>query len=169
MSTNPSDLRSTVDGEVTQFRDWSIPLGRRFRALKLWFQLRLDGLEAIRERLRRDLANAAWLAEQVDAEPGWRVLAPVTLQTVVLRHEPDGYVAADGKVPDPAALDRHTLAWVDLVNTSGLALITPFQLDGRWAVRISVGAQPTTRADVQAVWDLVRSTASADLAGTVTD
>jgi aromatic-L-amino-acid decarboxylase len=169
MSTNPSYLRSTVDGEVTQFRDWSIPLGRRFRALKLWFQLRLDGLEAIRERLRRDLANAAWLAEQVDAEPGWRVLAPVTLQTVVLRHEPDGYVAADGTVPDPAALDRHTLAWVDLVNTSGLALITPFQLDGRWAVRISVGAQPTTRADVQAVWDLVRSTASADLAGTVTD
>ena len=88
MSTNPSYLRSSVDGEVTQYKDWGIPLGRRFRALKLWFHLRLDGVEAIRARLRRDLDNARWLAEQVEAAPGWRVLAPVSLQTVVLRHEP---------------------------------------------------------------------------------
>ena len=66
MSTNPSYLRSAVDGEVTQYRDWGIPLGRRFRALKLWFQLRLDGIEAISARLRRDLENARWLAEQVE-------------------------------------------------------------------------------------------------------
>ena len=88
MSTNPSYLRSGVDGEVTQYKDWGIPLGRRFRALKLWFHLRLDGVQAIRARLRRDLANARWLAEQAAAAPGWRVLAPVVLQTVVLRHEP---------------------------------------------------------------------------------
>ena len=54
-----------MDGEVTQYRDWGIPLGRRFRALKLWFHLRLDGPESIRERLREDLANAAWLAGEV--------------------------------------------------------------------------------------------------------
>ena len=88
MSTNPSYLRSAVDGEVTQYKDWGIPLGRRFRALKLWFHLRLDGAEAIRARLRRDLDNARWLAEQVSSTPGWRVLAPVNLQTIVLRHEP---------------------------------------------------------------------------------
>jgi aromatic-L-amino-acid decarboxylase len=86
MSTNPSYLRSAVDGEVTQYKDWGIPLGRRFRALKLWFHLRLDGAEAIRARLRRDLEHARWLAGQVSATPGWRILAPVTLQTVVLRH-----------------------------------------------------------------------------------
>ncbi|MEM7275683.1 MAG: pyridoxal-dependent decarboxylase, partial [Actinomycetota bacterium] len=62
MSTNPSYLRSTgSDTEVTQYRDWGLPLGRRFRALKLWFQLSLDGIEAIQARLRRDLANAEWL------------------------------------------------------------------------------------------------------------
>ena len=94
MSTNPSYLRSAVDGEVTQYKDWGIPLGRRFRALKLWFHLRLDGAEAIRARLRRDLDNARWLAEQVSSTPGWRVLAPVNLQTVVLRHEPAGVVRA---------------------------------------------------------------------------
>ena len=146
-------------GEVTQYRDWGIPLGRRFRALKLWFQLRLDGVEAIRARLRRDLENARWLAEQVEQEPGWRVLAPVPLQTVVLRHEPDDLVAADGTVLDGDALDRHTLAWSDSINASGKAMVTASVLDGRWMVRVSIGAQPTERADVEAVWALLREAA----------
>jgi aromatic-L-amino-acid decarboxylase len=58
MSTNPSYLRSTVDSAVVQYRDWGIPLGRRFRALKLWFHLLLGGPDAIRGRLRRDINNA---------------------------------------------------------------------------------------------------------------
>ncbi len=153
MSTNPSYLRSGVDGEVTQYKDWGIPLGRRFRALKLWFHLRLDGVEAIRDRLRRDLANARWLADQVAAEPGWRVLAPVTLQTVCLRHEPEGLDGDD--------LDRHTLAWAAAVNDSGRAFVTPSVLDGRWMVRVSIGAEPTQRQDVAALWQLLREVAAA--------
>ncbi|MEM7379428.1 MAG: pyridoxal-dependent decarboxylase, partial [Pseudomonadota bacterium] len=88
LSTNPSYLQSQADGQVTQFRDWGIPLGRRFRALKLWFHLALDGVEAIQARLRRDLANAVWLADAVDADPDWELVAPLTLQTVSLRHNP---------------------------------------------------------------------------------
>lgn len=153
MSTNPSYLRSAVDGEVVQYRDWGIPLGRRFRALKLWFQLRLDGAEAIRARLRRDLANAQWLAEQVQTEPGWRVLAPVTLQTVCLRHEP----GAHGDTAHGDALDRHTLAWVEAINTSGRAYLTPALLDGRWMARVSIGAEATERADVEQLWQLMRN------------
>ncbi len=160
MSTDPAYLRSAVDGEVTQYRDWGIPLGRRFRALKLWFHLRLDGVEAIRARLRRDLANAAWLADQVTAEPGWRVLAPVTVQTVCLRHEPAGTVGHDGTVLDGEALDVHTLAWAQAVNASGLAFVTPSVLDGRWLVRVSIGATATERSDVAALWDLLRAEAA---------
>jgi aromatic-L-amino-acid decarboxylase len=164
MSTDPSYLRSAVDGEVTQFRDWGIPLGRRFRALKLWFHLRLDGVEAIRARLRRDLANAAWLAEAVRAEPGWRVLAPVALQTVCVRHEPPGLVGdggdGSGGMEDGEALDRHTLAWAAAVNASGQAFLTPSVLAGRWMVRVSIGAETTERADVAATWDLIRATAA---------
>src|ERR1700757_93608 len=107
MSTNPSYLRSAVDGEVTQYKDWGIPLGRRFRALKLWFHLRLDGVEAIRARLRRDLDNARWLAARVPPPPGWGVLAPVTRQTVVLRHDPAGVVSDAGAVLDAGALNAH--------------------------------------------------------------
>ena len=90
MSTNPSYLQSSVDGEVKNLRDWGIPLGRRFRALKLWFLIREQGVSGLQARLRRDMANARWLAEKVAATLAWRVLAPVTLQTVCVRHEPAG-------------------------------------------------------------------------------
>ncbi len=155
MSTNPSYLRSgrpERDGDVVQYKDWGIPLGRRFRALKLWFHLRLDGVEAIRARLRRDLENARWFADQVGAEPGWRVLAPVTLQTVCLRHEPAGLDPAS----DGAALDAHTLRWAGAVNDGGRAFVTPAVLDGRWMVRVSVGAEATERADVEELWALLK-------------
>ena len=101
MSTNPSFLRSNVDGEVKNLRDWGIPLGRRFRALKLWCLLRAEGVEALQARLRRDIENAHWLAQEVSATPGWKLLAPVPLQTLCLRHEPEGLAGE--------ALDRHTL------------------------------------------------------------
>ncbi|HTU04056.1 MAG TPA: pyridoxal-dependent decarboxylase [Trebonia sp.] len=156
MSTNPSYLRSAVDGEVTQYKDWGIPLGRRFRALKLWFHLRLDGVEAIRERLRRDMDNARWLAGQVSSTSGWRVLAPVTLQTVVLRHEPAGLVSGTGEVLDREALNAHTLSWADSINSSGAAFVTPSMLDGAWSVRVSIGAEPTERGDVAELWNLMR-------------
>lgn len=148
-ATDPSYLRSDADGAVVQYRDWGIPLGRRFRSLKLWFHLRLDGMDAIRARLRRDLANAAWLAESVAAEPDWRVLAPVQLQTVCVRHEPPGRSADE--------VDAHTLAWAAAVNDSGKAFVTPALLEGRWMVRVSIGAEPTEREDVAALWDQLRS------------
>ncbi len=151
MSTNPSYLRSSVDAEVRQYRDWGIPLGRRFRALKLWYHLGIDGIDAIRERLRRDLDNARWLAEQVRDTEHWRVLAPVNLQTVCIRHEPPGL--------DGDALDAHTLAWVGAINRSGAAFMSPAQLDGRWMLRVSIGVEATTRAHVEKLWALIRDTA----------
>lgn len=155
MGTNPSYLQNAADGQVKNLRDWGVPLGRRFRALKLWTLIRSEGVAGLQARLRRDMDNARWLAEQVDAQPHWRVLAPVPLQTVCLRHEPPGL--------DPDALDRHTLAWTDRVNRSGCAYLTPATLDGRWMTRVSIGAYPTERADVAATWDTMREAAEAVL------
>ena len=152
LSTNPSYLRAASDGEVTQFKDWGIPLGRRFRSLKLWFHLRLAGAESIRTRLRRDLGNAQWLAAQVEAEPDWEVCAPVPLQTVCVRHVPRGMA--------PEALERHQQEWAEWVNATGRAFVTPALVEGRWLVRLSIGAEPTERADVAALWDLCREAAS---------
>jgi aromatic-L-amino-acid decarboxylase len=151
MSTNPSYLRSAVDERVKNLRDWGIPLGRRFRALKLWCLIRSQGVAALQARLRRDLENAGWLASQIQSAPGWRVLAPVPLQTICVRHEPGGL--------DGEALDRHTLAWAEQVNRSGEAYLTPATLDGRWMVRVSIGAIPTERTHVEALWATMRGAA----------
>ncbi|WP_296268465.1 DOPA decarboxylase [Pseudomonas sp. UBA6562] len=148
MSTNPSYLQSSVDGQVKNLRDWGIPLGRRFRALKLWFMLRSEGLDALQQRLRRDLDNARWLAAQVEAEADWQLLAPVHLQTLCLRHCPPGL--------DGDALQAHTQAWAARLNASGSAYVTPAQLQGQWMVRVSIGALPTERAHVEGLWEALR-------------
>jgi aromatic-L-amino-acid decarboxylase len=151
MSTNPSYLQSAADGRVKNFRDWGIALGRRFRALKLWLLIRSEGVARLQARLRRDLDNARWLVEQVRAAPHWRPLAPVPLQTLCVRHEPPGLHGEE--------LDRHTLAWVGRVNRSGDAYLTPAILDGRWMVRVSIGAERTEREHVEALWRLMQQEA----------
>jgi glutamate/tyrosine decarboxylase-like PLP-dependent enzyme len=148
MSTNPSYLQTSADGRVKNYRDWGLPLGRRFRALKLWFLIREQGVEGLQARLRRDMANAQWLEQQIASAPGWRVLAPVPLQTLCVRHEPPGL--------DEEQLDRHTLEWVARLNQSGGAYLTPALLDRRWMVRISVGAELTERQHVSELWSLMR-------------
>ena len=152
MSTNPSYLQTSADGSAKNYRDWGIPLGRRFRALKLWMLLRLEGVETLQARLRRDMANAQWLAALVDGTPCWRVLAPVHLQTVCVRHEPPNLSGE--------ALDAHTLAWANAINKSGKAYLTPSIQDGRWMVRVSIGAENTEREHVAALWDEMQKTAN---------
>jgi aromatic-L-amino-acid decarboxylase len=151
MSTNPSYLRTAADTQVKSFRDWGIPLGRRFRALKLWFLIREQGVSGLQARIRRDIANAKWLAEQVDATPHWKRVAPSPLQTVCVRHEPPNLTGE--------ALDTHTLGWVRRINESGKAYLTPAMLDGRWMVRVSIGAENTERRHVEALWALMQDQA----------
>ncbi|HJQ64944.1 MAG TPA: pyridoxal-dependent decarboxylase [Gemmatimonadales bacterium] len=151
MSTNPSYLRTEADARATNLRDWGIPLGRRFRALKLWALIRTEGVTGLQARLRRDLEHARWLAAQVDAAPGWERVAPVALQTVCVRHRPPGV--------DGDALDRHTLDWLGRINNSGEAFLNAAILGGRWTVRVSIGMVPTERAHVEALWRRMRAAA----------
>ena len=150
MSTNPSYLRTSVDEQVKNLREWGLPLGRRFRALKLWFAIREQGVEQLQARLRRDIENARWLADAIGNTPEWTVLANVTLQTLCVRHEPPG-LSGD-------ALDAHTRGWCDRVNRSGAAYLTPAILDGTWMVRISIGALATERSHVEQLWKVLQAT-----------
>ena len=143
MGTNPAYLRTQQDGQVNNYRDWHIQLGRRFRALKLWFYLLDEGVEGIRTRLRRDLANAQWLAAEIGKTPGWELVAPVQLQTVCIRHT----------TGDNLAIARR-------VNDRGRAYLTPSVLDGAQIIRISIGAERTERADVAALWAALQEAAT---------
>ena len=153
MGTNPAYLRTAQDGDVSNFRDWQIPLGRRFRALKLWFYILDQGVDGIRDRLRRDLANAQWLAQQIAATAGWQLLAPVALQTLCVRHTQPGL--------DEAATSAHNLAIATRINDGGRAYVTPNILDGQQVLRISIGAERTERAHVAALWEALQAEARA--------
>lgn len=148
MSTNPSYLQTAADGQVKNYRDWGVPLGRRMRALKMWFVIRDQGVEGLQARIRRDLAQTRWLADEIAREPRWKIVAPVRLQTLVVRHEPHGL--------DDAAIDAHTRAWAQAVNDSGEAYLTPALIDGRWAVRVSIGSAATEHEHVEGLWRLMR-------------
>jgi aromatic-L-amino-acid/L-tryptophan decarboxylase len=155
MSTNPSYLRTAQDGLVRNLRDWGIPLGRRFRALKLWFLVREYGVEGLQARIRRDMDNARWLKEQVDAASDWQRLAPVPLQTVCLRHTPQALGS------DEAALTAHNIAIVDGVNQGGRYYLTLSQLKGKQMIRVSIGAQATEHEHVAGLWSELRQVAAA--------
>lgn len=151
MSTNPSYLRTAQDGQVRNLRDWGVPLGRRFRALKLWFLIREHGVEGLQARIRRDLGYAQTFAGWVDAEAGWQRLAPVPLQTVCIRHVPEGL--------DEAALAAHNLELTDRINRAGRSYLTPSLLKGRQMIRVSFGSAETRPEDVDRLWADLREAA----------
>lgn len=149
MSTNPTYLQTNVDGQVNNFRDWGIQLGRRFRALKLWFLIREQGLSGLQARIRRDLDNANWLKEQIENTSNWEIVAPVLFQTLCVRHIPNINM-------DEQAIATHNLAWVKKINDSGKAYLTPSIAKGKQIVRISIGAEMTTRLEVEQLWQLIQ-------------
>jgi aromatic-L-amino-acid decarboxylase len=151
MGTNPSYLRTQHDGEVSNFRDWHIQLGRRFRALKLWFHLLDAGVEGVRAHVRRGLEHARWLGARVAETAGWELIAPVALQTVCLRHVPPGLPVE--------ALREHNLTIARRINAGGRAYLTPSVVDGVQILRVSIGAERTERRHVEALWEALQAAA----------
>ncbi|MFK4387666.1 pyridoxal phosphate-dependent decarboxylase family protein [Bradyrhizobium sp. USDA 223] len=155
MSADPSFLQSQADGKVRNLRNTGIPLGRRFRALKLWFAIREQGVSGLQARLRRDISLAQDLRSKVEATPGWDVVAPVVLQTVCIVNRPMS-------VPSQR-LDDFTRAWAHAVNASGQAYVTPATAAGHWMVRVSIGTISTEASDIEAVWRTIQEAAAASV------
>jgi aromatic-L-amino-acid decarboxylase len=141
----------TVPEEAVNYMDYGLQLGRRFRALKLWFVLRHFGAEGIRERLRHHIALAQEFAQWVDGEPNWEVLAPHPLSVVCFRYAPPGR--------DEKELDRFNTRILHDVNATGDAFLSHTKIDGRYALRLAIGNLRTQRSDVMAAWDLLRRNA----------
>jgi aromatic-L-amino-acid decarboxylase len=146
-SITPENLRTAHDADVVNVRDWGIQLGRRFRALKLWFVLRSYGAEGIRAMLRRHLELARQFRAWVEGEPGFEVMAPSPFGLVCFRHHPAGM--------DEADLDRHNEALLARVNASREVYLTHTRLDGRYTIRMAIGARATELRHVQEAWALI--------------
>jgi aromatic-L-amino-acid decarboxylase len=129
--------------------DYGVSLGRRMRALKLWFVLRYYGGEGLAERIRQHVQMAGWLRDQIQEVPGWDLCAPMTMATVCFRHRPDGVV-------DELKLEAHNRAVMAAVNESGAAFISHAVLGGRFVLRASIGNVRTTPEDVGQLWAALR-------------
>ena len=153
-AASPAYLQTAHDPEVVNFRDWGIQLGRRFRALKLWFVIRSYGVEGLRAMLRRHIALAAEFRSWVEAEPGFVVAAPSPFGLVCFRHAPAGFRA------DGPSLDAGNRELLDRVNAAGDVYLTHTVLGGRYTLRLAVGQWQTERADVLRAWERIRAAAT---------
>lgn len=148
MSITPEYLRNTASesGQVVDFRDWQIPLGRRFRALKLWFVMRAYGLEGLRAFVREHVRLATLFEELVKADPRFEIVAPRVLNLVCFR-------LRTGDAPTKALMER--------LNASGRMFLTHTTLppDGRVCLRMAIGAVETREGHVRAAWDEIRRSA----------
>ncbi|HEX8768963.1 MAG TPA: pyridoxal-dependent decarboxylase, partial [Jatrophihabitans sp.] len=142
LSILPEYLRNTAteSGEVFDYRDWQVPLGRRFRALKLWTVLRWYGAAGLQAHIRGHVSLAQEFASWVAADDRFELLAPhpLALVTFALREGDDA-----------------TRDLLQAVNASGQAYLTHTVLDGRFAIRMAIGAVLTERRHVQAAWQLI--------------
>ena len=136
--------RATDSGEVIDYRDWHVPLGRRFRALKLWFVIRHYGAQGLRAHVRRSVELANWFAAQVQASEEFELAAPVSVGLVCFRHR---------------AGDALNQALMDRLNRSGALYLTHTRLDDRLVLRLAVGGPATRREHVEAAWARIVETA----------
>ncbi len=150
LSILPEYLRNpaTEVGAVIDYRDWQVPLGRRFRALKLWFVIRYYGVEGLRRHIRGHIALARELAAWIDADADFERCAAVPLNLVCFRHRGDD------------ELNRKLL---ETLNASGSVYLTHTRLGERYVLRMAIGGTQTRREHVVAAWQRIRATA-ADLA-----
>ncbi len=154
LSITPAYLRNEASdtGMAIDFRDWQIPLGRRFRSLKPWFIMRHYGRDGLATHVREHVRLGRLVADRVLADPRFEFAAPPSLNLVCLR------LAGEGS--EPSAADARTTALIDALNRSGKVLVTPTVLDHRPAMRICVGQTWTTETEVDALWELLDRTAT---------
>lgn len=146
LSVLPEYLRNQASesGAVIDYRDWQVPLGRRFRSLKLWFVLRSFGIEGIRERIRRHIGLAREFAGWIADDPRFELAAPAPLALVCFRHR-------GGEAANQQILDR--------LNASGRMCLSHTRLDEKLTLRLSIGQTNTERRHVEQAWQLIREAA----------
>jgi aromatic-L-amino-acid decarboxylase len=147
-SITPEYLKTDFDQQVNNYRDWGIQLGRRFRALKLWFVIRSFGVEGMQAKLRDHLKYTRWFLEQLEQHPDFEVLAPVPLNTICFRYNPPGFPASELNHLNQRILER--------INQEGAIFITHTVLRGRYVLRMVIGQTEVTMPDVEKAWEILQ-------------
>lgn len=147
----PEYLKTRTRGKVNDYRDWGVPLGRRFRALKLWCVIRMYGVEGLQEMVRNHISIARRLAEMIKNEPDFELLAPVTLNTVCFRYKPSGANETELNILNEKL--NHTL------NDSGKMYLTHTKINGKYTLRMVTAQTNVTMKHVMNSWEFILDTA----------
>lgn len=150
LAIQPEYLKTHGRDGIINYSEWSVPLGRRFRALKLWFLLRAHGLERLRTMIRNHVAWSGELAERLRATPDFEIVTDPVLSLFSFRHAP-------GHIND---LDAHNLALVNAINDDGRIYLTQTRVDGRVAIRFQAGQFESTRDDIMTAFDVITKLAA---------
>jgi aromatic-L-amino-acid/L-tryptophan decarboxylase len=145
----PEYLKTEEDKLVNNYRDWGIPLGRRFRALKLWFVMRTYGVTGMQEKIRNHIAYGQWLKEEIEHTPGFEILAPVPVNLVCFRLKPP-------QVNDEQILDHLNTQLLNRLNNSGRIMLTQTRLNGKYCIRFVAGIEETKKEEVAKGWALIK-------------
>jgi aromatic-L-amino-acid decarboxylase len=161
LSVTPEYLRNAASdaGSVIDYRDWQIPLGRRFRALKLWFVIRHYGVEGLRSHIREHVRLAAMFESWVRSDERFEVVGERTMNLVCFRLK--GGAAAGPREEPPAQIDDLNRRLMDTLNRTGRLYLTHTVLPGVGLVlRMAIGATHTREEHVHAAWDLIRESST---------
>ncbi len=148
LSMQPEYLKTAADEQVKNYRDWGIQLGRRFRALKLWFVIRSYGIRGISEMVNKHIGLARHFAQYVADDDGFELLAPQRLSLVCFRYNP-------GKL-DEEDLLRLNQTLMEKVNASGELFLTHTVLKEKYCLRLSVGQRSTAMKHIKKAWILIK-------------
>jgi aromatic-L-amino-acid decarboxylase len=133
---------ATASGAVIDYRDWQVPLGRRFRALKLWFVIRHYGVEGLREHVRHHVGLARMLAGWIRDDDDFELVVEPPLSLVCFRHRGGDAVSE--------AIEQ-------AVNASGKAFLSHTRLEDRYVIRMAIGQTHTEQRHVEAAWAAIRA------------
>jgi aromatic-L-amino-acid decarboxylase len=147
----PEYLKTRTRGGVNDYRDWGIPLGRRFRALKLWSVIRSYGTEGLQDKIRQHIRFASMLREMILKENNFEILAPVIINVVCFRYVPSGN--------DEKQINALNEKLNHLLNDSGKIYLSHTVLNGKYTLRMVTGQTNVTLNHIEKAWKLIRTTA----------
>lgn len=144
----PEYLKTQHDQSVNNYRDWGIPLGRRFRALKLWFVMRNMGIKQMQDILRKHIALTKAFTEKLEAHPDFEILAPTPLNLVCFRYKPEGMM-------DEGQLNGLNTKLLKSMNDSGKVYLTHTKLNGAYTLRVCIGQTYINQSHVDTLWNVL--------------
>lgn len=148
----PEYLKTASRGLVNDYRDWGVPLGRRFRALKLWFVIRNYGVEGLQKYLRAHISLAQDLTKWIEASPDFELLAPTTLNLVCFRYHPKD-------IDKEETLNSMNKKILDQLNSNGRMYLTHTKINQQYTLRIVIGQSFVETHHIQRAWELIQEIA----------